>query len=134
MIKTLWQSEPSPKQLRQFSITLGLIFLVGLIWSQVKENQILAGFFLVLLIFLLMGWLWRPLLIFFYRLWMSLSHLLGALMSRIILTLIFFLIFTPIGLILKVIGKQPLDLKIEKEKLGYWHQRKKRQSDLDKMY
>jgi len=134
LIRTLWQNEPTKKQLRQFLFIIGLAILAGLTWALIKGNSRITLLFSALLIFLFLGWLWQSLLIFFYRIWMSLSHLIGSLMSHIILTLIFFLIFTPIGLILRISGKRPLDLKLEKEKNSYWQSRKNRQSDLTKMY
>ncbi len=134
MIKSLWKDEPNQKQLRQFLFIIGLAILAGLTWALIKGNSRITLLFSALLIFLFWGWLWQPLLIFFYRIWMSLSHLMGSLMSRFILTMIFFLIFTPIGLILRISGKRPLDLKLEKQTNSYWQPRKNRQSDLNKMY
>lgn len=43
--------------------------------------------------------------------WLGLSHLLGAVMSRVVLTLIFFLVVTPIGLVRRVLGKDSLRLR-----------------------
>jgi len=134
LIKSLWKDEPAKNQLRQFLFILGFAFLVGLTWALVKGNGLITLLFSALLIFLYLGWLWKPLLIYFYRVWMSLSHLMGHLMSRFILTMIFFLIITPIGLILRISGKRPLDLKLEKQTNSYWQPRKNRQSDLNKMY
>jgi hypothetical protein len=43
--------------------------------------------------------------------WLGLSHLLGAVLSRVLLTVIFFLVVTPIGLIRRVLGKDSLRLR-----------------------
>ena len=43
--------------------------------------------------------------------WLGLSHLLGAVMSRVVLTVIFFLVVTPIGLVRRLLGKDSLRLR-----------------------
>jgi len=43
--------------------------------------------------------------------WFGLSHLLGAIMSRVLLTLIFFLVVTPVGISRRIFGADPLKLR-----------------------
>jgi hypothetical protein len=43
--------------------------------------------------------------------WLGLSHLLGALMSRVVLTIVFFLVVTPIGLVRRLLGKDSLRVR-----------------------
>ena len=50
--------------------------------------------------------------------WFGLSHLLGNIVSKIILTLIFILIVTPVGLIRKMFGADPMMLKLWKKDSG----------------
>ena len=47
----------------------------------------------------------------FARIWFGLSHVLGAVMSRLVLSLIFFLMVMPMGLIRRLMGKDSLNLK-----------------------
>jgi hypothetical protein len=54
---------------------------------------------------------------------MGLGIVLGFFVSRIILSIIFFGVITPIGLLMKLFGKDILDERIEKGKASYWHQR-----------
>ncbi|MEK7851087.1 MAG: SxtJ family membrane protein [Deltaproteobacteria bacterium] len=54
-----------------------------------------------------------------YKSWMKFAHALGWVNTRIILTVIYLLIFTPVALIFKVIGKDPMERKIEKIN-SYW--------------
>ena len=44
-------------------------------------------------------------------LWFGLSNMLGAVMSRVILTIVFFLVVVPVGLVRKLLGKDPMLLK-----------------------
>lgn len=63
------------------------------------------------------------LLIPFSKLWIGLGVLMGKLISPIIMFIIFFFIVTPIGFILKIFGKDILDLKIS-NKTTFWVDRK----------
>jgi predicted PurR-regulated permease PerM len=54
-----------------------------------------------------------------YRGWMKFGHFMGRVNSTIILTVVFFIIFTPVGLILKIINRDVLKRTFEKEAKTY---------------
>ncbi|RPI03857.1 MAG: hypothetical protein EHM72_00230 [Calditrichaeota bacterium] len=89
------------------------------------------------LFFLIFGVLFPTFLKPIYKVWMFLALTLGWLMSRVLLTVVFFLLFTPIALIFKVISKDPLNRKIEKYSSSYWINRTdfpKDNSSYEKLY
>lgn len=47
----------------------------------------------------------------FYRAWLKLGHILGLINTRIILAIIYYGVFTPIGLVMKLAGHDPLKLR-----------------------
>jgi Saxitoxin biosynthesis operon protein SxtJ len=114
----------SPKDLRKFGLTVGTVLLLiafFLIWKH-KPSQfyfLYIGAFLVLAGFLFPSIL-RPL----NKVWMTLAVLLGWIMTRMILSLLFYLVITPISLIARISGKHFLDLKIDKSRASYWEKRK----------
>jgi len=55
----------------------------------------------------------------FYRLWMAVGQVLGWINTRLVLGLIFFAVFTPYSLILKLLGKDLLSRKLDKELESY---------------
>ena len=55
-----------------------------------------------------------------YRVWMGLAVVLGAVMTRVLLTLVFALLVVPIGLALKLAGKDLLDRRIDRARTTYW--------------
>jgi len=55
-----------------------------------------------------------------YVLWMRFSEFLGIINTRIILTLLYFLIITPLGFLMKIFGKDPLKLKVQKGAVTFW--------------
>ena len=60
----------------------------------------------------------------FNRIWYKFGLLLGAIVSPIIMTLIFFIVVTPIGLVMQILSKNYLDIKKDKKKNSYWNVRK----------
>jgi hypothetical protein len=64
-----------------------------------------------------------PLFRLIYRGWISFSVILGYFISRILLTLIFFLIITPTGVIMRIVGKDPMERKIDPDAPSYWADR-----------
>lgn len=77
-------------------------------------------------IMLLLGVLLTPVLKPLYIGWMRFAFILGWINSRIILCLIFYLIFTPLGLALRLFAKDPLEKKIEKGVKTYWKEKEKK--------
>lgn len=61
-----------------------------------------------------------PLFRVIYRLWISLSVILGYFISRIVLTIIFFLVITPTGLLMRLVGKDPMERKRDPNAPSYW--------------
>ncbi len=55
--------------------------------------------------------------------WMAFALTIGWIMSRIFLTILFFLVITPIGLLMRIFGKALLQQKIEPERKSYWLKR-----------
>lgn len=110
------------KQLRTFGIAL-TVFLgaIGLI-QFLKGNEPTNFWFwgaaaLILLTTLAVPVFIKPI----YRVAIFIAHILGWINTRIILGLIYYLLFTPIGLIMKVVGKDPLHRKFDKQATSYWN-------------
>src|ERR1035437_4828514 len=114
----------SPKDLRKFGLTVGIVLLLiasFLIWKH-KPSQF---YFLSIGTILVLSGLLFPLILFaLNKLWMTLAILLGWLMTRVILSVMFYLVITPIGLIARISGKHFLVLKIDKTRASYWEKRK----------
>jgi NhaP-type Na+/H+ or K+/H+ antiporter len=62
-----------------------------------------------------------------YWIWMILAIILGWIMTRVILSLLFYLVITPIGTLSRLSGNRFLDLKWDKSKDSYWNSRTTRQ-------
>ena len=58
----------------------------------------------------------RPL----YFVWMAVGLVLGTIVTSIILTIVFIVAITPIGLIMRLLGKDPMERKLDPEATSYW--------------
>ena len=104
---------------RNFGIVFFLVFLIISLYP-LTFNEALAKWALVIsIIFLALGLINSKILTPLNRLWFKFGIFLGRIISPIIMALIFFLVVTPIGLIMRLLRKDLLNLKYNKSK-SYW--------------
>lgn len=108
------------KILREFGLLVGGVFLVLgalLYWKgRAWAVWMAAPGFLLFLAGLAMPEILRVV----HRYWMTLALLIGWVVTRILLTVLYFTTVTPIGIFLKLTGKDLLDEKIEGNPETYW--------------
>lgn len=61
-----------------------------------------------------------PLFRLIYKLWVGFSVILGYFVSRILMTIIFFTVITPTGLIMRMMGKDPMRRRLDPQAKTYW--------------
>jgi len=108
------------RDLKKFGITMGVVLglLGGLFLG--RGSNYYVYFFLLAAVFLSLGLAAPVFLKPIHKVWMTLSVLLGWLMTRVILTVLFYLVITPIGLLLRLFGKDFLNLKLDRNRDSYW--------------
>ena len=96
-------------QLRSFGLIVGGIFAVIGVWPALWHSQaprlwglLLGGVLIVLAL------VWPRSLAHVYRLWMAVGEVLGWINTRLILGVVFYGLFTPMGLIMRLRGKDPM--------------------------
>ena len=104
---------------RSFGIVFFLVFLLISIYPLINNESIRIWSLVVSLIFLGLGILNSNLLLPLNKLWFKFGILLGKVISPIIMGIIFFLVVTPIGILMRLIGKDVLKLKYSDYK-SYW--------------
>ena len=117
------------KELRQFGIIIGIACgLLGvLLWWSGKTYYSYS--FIIAAAFFFLGFTLPAALKPFHKVWMTISILMGWLMTRVILIILFYGILTPIGLIGRLCGKDFLDIKLHKNVQSYWVLRGKQEYD-----
>jgi len=129
--------DKSDEAVRKTAISVGavLILISLLLWYLGKASfvyfSITGGLFVIL------AFIAIPVLRPFHRLWMMLALLMGFVMSRVILTVLYYLILTTIGLLAKIVGKKFIPLGFDKNAVTYWEKRDntaKQQIDYDRQF
>ena len=110
---------------RGFGILFFIVFFIISLWPLLKGGDLKEWSLILALIFLILGILNSSVLSPLKRLWIKFGELLGKIISPIVLAIVFFIIITPIGLLMKIFGKDLLNLKYKKEYNSYWIKRTK---------
>ena len=125
MLEEIKNIKSEKSDLRKFGITVGIVLLIiagFLFWNEKESFQI---FLKVGTILFVLGIAIPVILKPIYWIWMIFATILGWIMTRVILSLLFYVIFTLIGLILRSFGKQFIELNWDKTDSTYWNYRSK---------
>lgn len=116
-------------QIKKFSRTVGLVLVVlgaFLFWKEFRLAPVIGT---VGLLLLLSGWIVPSALRPLYLAWMALAVTLGYFMSRVILMLLFTIVFVPAGLAIRLLRKDPLKQKRDPGSSSYWIPRDPKYND-----
>lgn len=127
----------SPKTLRNFGITIGGVMLLIGLWGMYSSGGwgiwlAGGGALLIAFAFIASAFL-KPLNL----IWMTLAIIMGWFMTRFILGALYYLVLTPIGLFLRISGKDLLHAKANPAAATYWKKREyaiKQPSDYEKQF
>ena len=122
MITIDWN--PSPRTLRQFAVASIIGFpLLGLLVGKLLSLDLLTGSIILGAVVCLVGLPFPRLVLPIYLLLTALTFPIGLAISWIALIVIYYGLFTPIGLGLKLLGKDPMDRELRTSDT-YWVKRK----------
>ena len=108
---------------RSFGILFFVVFLILGLWPLFKSQNPSIFFLCISAVFLILGILNSKLLSPLYIIWMKFADILAKIIPPVVMFSIFFIIVTPIGFFLKLIGKDIVNLKFDKKKKSYWIKR-----------
>jgi Saxitoxin biosynthesis operon protein SxtJ len=113
-------NEITSKQLRSFGFTVGGIFALIAVWPLIIRAEdprwwavVVAGCLLV------PAAVFPKSLTWVYKGWMALGHVLGWINTRIILGFIFYFVVTPIGIVRRWLGKDPMGRRLRPDLDSY---------------
>ena len=104
---------------RNFGIVFFIVFLLIALYPLIYSEEIRIWSILTSLIFLILGLINSKILSPLNKLWFKFGILLGKIISPLVMGIIFFLVVTPIGILMKILKKDLLNLKYNKNK-SYW--------------
>ena len=104
---------------RSFGIVFFVVFLLIALYPLTHNEEIRVWSSIISLIFLVLGLLNSKILTPLNKLWFKFGILLSKIISPLIMGIIFFLVVTPIGLLMRILGKDLLNLKYNNNQ-SYW--------------
>jgi hypothetical protein len=112
--------DTSRGKLRGFGVTVGLVLAVLSLIYRKGGGPVPIGLGTVGIVLVLAGLTFPQILLGAYRIWMGFALALGWIVSRIILTILFYLVMTPVSLIARLAGKEFLDVRWNRKRNSYW--------------
>ena len=114
------QLSTAPRDLRKFALLVGGVFAAIGVWLLIKHKPAGPWFVGPGALLALLGLAAPKMLKPVYLGWMAMALVLGIVVSTVILTLFFFVVITPIGLLARLLGKDFLAQKLDRAAKTYW--------------
>ncbi|MBK8944291.1 MAG: hypothetical protein IPM32_03370 [Ignavibacteriae bacterium] len=132
----LEQIDFSEKSLKKFGITIGSILLIiGLYFTwKITPNIFLTIISIIGILLFVLGITNPKKLSKVYKYWMIFALILGWFVSRIILTILFYIIIAPIGIVTKILGKDFLRISNKSKLDSFWLKKDNSIKNIEKMY
>ena len=118
---------------RSFGIVFFVVFLIITLYPLLNNENIRYWSLLVSLVFLILGLLNSNILTPLNKVWFKFGILLGKVISPIIMGIIFFFVVTPIGLLMRILKKDLLNLEYNNDK-SYWIEKKEPKSKMKNQF
>ena len=112
-------NEIKPSSNRSFGIVFFIVFLLIAIYPLLNNGELRIWSLIIAMIFLVLGLIKSKVLTPLNKLWFKFGLLLGKVVSPLIMGIIFFFVVTPTAFIMRIIGKDLLNLKFNNKKT-YW--------------
>ena len=119
---------------KSFGLLFFVVFLIIGLWPLKNGENLNIYFIIASLVFLILALLNSKLLTPLNKSWIKLGEILGIIIAPIVMALVYFVILTPVSLIVRMFGKDLLNLKFLKEKDTYWIKRKKSLGSMKKQF
>jgi len=110
---------------RNFGIVFFVVLSIFGLWPTINEGEIRISLLILALLFLVLGLVNSKILTPLNKLWFKFGMILNIIIPPVVMGIVFFLVVTPIGVIMNIMGKDLLNKKFDKKKKTYWIKRDK---------
>ena len=119
---------------RSFGVLFFVVFLAIAFWPMLNDGA--PNYYLILLslIFLILGLINSKILSPLNKGWIKFGEILGKIIAPIVMAIVYFLILTPISLLVRLFGKDLIGMKFSNNIKSYWIKRKKDLGTMDKQF
>ena len=118
---------------RSFGIIFSIVFLLIAIYPLINNGELRLWSLIISISFLLLGLINSRTLNPLNKLWFKLGIFLGKIISPLVMGIIFFLVVTPIGLLMRLLKKDLLNLKFNKNS-SYWIEKNEPKSKMKNQF
>ena len=119
---------------RSFGLLFFIVFLVIAFWPLTKQGEVNLYLISIALIFLVLGLLNSKILTPLNKAWIKLGEILGRIVAPVVMAIVYFIILTPISLLVRLFGKDLIGMKFSNDINSYWIKRKKNLGSMDKQF
>ena len=112
--------QSSPKS---FGVTFSIVFLIIALYPLSNFEDIHFWAVIVSITFLLLAFIMPNILVFPSKIWLKFGMLLGSIIAPIVMAFVYFITVLPIGLIMRLLGRDLLRQKLDKNSKSYWIKR-----------
>ena len=118
---------------KSFGIVFFIVFFIIALFPLINNSEIRIWAVIISLIFLILGLINSKILTPLNKAWFKFGIFLGKIISPLIMSIIFFLVVTPIGILMKMLKKDLLNLKFNKHK-SYWIEKSEPKSKMKNQF
>lgn len=118
---------------RSFGFVFAVVFAIVALWPLFGGGALRLWSTGLSVVFLLLALVAPNVLQPLNRLWFKFGELLGRIVTPIIMGIMFYLVFTPMALIIRVLGKDLLSLKLHTDADSYWVKRDRKEREMGSM-
>ena len=109
---------------KSFGIVFSIVFLIVALYPLINSEGLRIWALVASIIFFLLAFLAPKILVLPNKLWFKFGLLLGSIVAPIVMAFVYFVTVLPTGLIMRLLGKDLLKQKLDKNAKSYWIERK----------
>ena len=122
------------KKIIIFLLIWAWIFTIVSIYPLISGDSIRIWALVMTVLFVFVSIVNPFLLERFYNVWIKVGESIGGVVSKIIMFVLYFAVFTPVSMFLKLLGKDLLDKKLDKDVASYWIERETQPQSMTKQF
>ena len=109
---------------KSFGLVFSIFFLIVALYPLLTSSSLRMWALVLSIIFLLLAVLAPKILVLPNKLWFKFGLLIGSIVAPIVMSLVYFVTVVPTGLFMRLLGKDLLKQKLDKNAKSYWIERK----------
>mgnify|MGYP001350602347 CR=1 FL=1 len=119
---------------RAFGLLFFIVFLLISFWPLLKGESPIIYLFPIAILFLILGLINSKILTPLNRFWIKFGELLGRFIAPIVMAIVYFIILTPLSILVRLLGKDLLKVKFSNKVNSYWIKRIKDLGPMNKQF